>query len=198
MILSKIEDLSCANAECIFNYTSYTGSTGSGKTTQVPQYILDDYAKQRKYCNILVTQPRRIAAISIAKRVSQERGWHLGGLVGYQVALSKNTSEDTRLTYVTTGVLLRKLIQAKNLNQYTHIVLDEVRACPCHSLQNCIMYCMFTRGSAGLNQNPNLSLPFGKCGLQLYLPDRSYFELAQSTVIVQMSHARPSGKWLMQ
>lgn len=73
-----------------------------------------------------MTQPRRIAAISIAQRVCEERSWEVGGIVGYQVSLNKTISDDTRISYVTTGVLLEKLISAKSLNAYTHVVLDEV------------------------------------------------------------------------
>lgn len=61
------------------------GFTGCGKTTQVPQFILDMSARTCSRVKIVVTQPRRIAAISVANRVCEERGWPLGSLVGYQV-----------------------------------------------------------------------------------------------------------------
>ncbi len=109
--------------------TVIQGSTGSGKSTQVPQYILETYARNRQYCNIICTQPRRIAAMSVAKFVAERRNWRLGSLVGYQIAMDKLISEDTRLTFVTTGVLLQKLIKMQNMNQYTHIILDEVCRC---------------------------------------------------------------------
>ncbi|XP_015515166.1 probable ATP-dependent RNA helicase spindle-E [Neodiprion lecontei] len=102
------------------------GHTGCGKTTQVPQFILNSCFDKKVHCNIIVTQPRRIAAISIAKRVSKERQWPVGTLVGYQVGMVNNTSQDTRLTYCTTGVLLQKLINTKHMMDYTHIILDEV------------------------------------------------------------------------
>jgi len=107
--------------------TIVQGSTGSGKSTQVPQYILDHYARDSKRCNIVCTQPRRIAATSVAKFVSESRGWQLGSLVGYQISLDKVASEDTRLMFMTTGVLLEQLVHTKNMNQYTHVILDEVK-----------------------------------------------------------------------
>lgn len=61
------------------------GATGSGKSTQVPQYVLDYCTEQSVYCNIAVTQPRKIGASSIARWISKERSWTLGGFVGYQV-----------------------------------------------------------------------------------------------------------------
>ncbi|XP_055594148.1 probable ATP-dependent RNA helicase spindle-E isoform X2 [Uranotaenia lowii] len=102
------------------------GPTGCGKTTQVPQYILEEAFHKKEYCNIIVTQPRKIAAISIANRVADERKCDLGSLVGYKVGLKEKLSEDTRLLYVTTGVLLQSLITSKTMSTYTHVILDEV------------------------------------------------------------------------
>ncbi len=105
------------------------GSTGSGKSTQVPQFILEDHAASKQHCNIICTQPRRIAAKSVARFVADTHDWPLGSLVGYQIGMDKNVSEATRLTFVTTGVLLEKLVNQRNMNQYTHIILDEVSRC---------------------------------------------------------------------
>ncbi|KAF1743504.1 hypothetical protein MXB_2306 [Myxobolus squamalis] len=103
------------------------GSTGSGKTTVIPQFIIDKHARDRKFCNILITQPRRVAAISTATRVSTERGWPMGSVVGYSVSLQKITSEDTRLYYVTTGILLQCLVSnPRYIDTFTHIIIDEV------------------------------------------------------------------------
>uniref|UniRef100_A0A8D2JFG1 ATP-dependent RNA helicase TDRD9 n=1 Tax=Varanus komodoensis TaxID=61221 RepID=A0A8D2JFG1_VARKO len=102
------------------------GSTGSGKSTQVPQYVLDHCMQHSIYCNIVVTQPRKIGASSIARWISKERSWPLGELVGYQVGLEKIATKDTKLIYVTTGVLLQKIVGAKSLSEFTHIFIDEV------------------------------------------------------------------------
>lgn len=103
------------------------GNTGCGKTTQVPQFIIDDAAQNFRKCKILVTQPRRIAAKSISKRVCSERGWKWGSVCGYKVSLENKFSEDTRIFYVTTGYLLEMIVaNYTELEKYTHIILDEV------------------------------------------------------------------------
>ncbi|KAL0106286.1 hypothetical protein PUN28_016183 [Cardiocondyla obscurior] len=102
------------------------GPTGCGKTTQIPQFILENNMKKKLNCNIIVTQPRRIAAMSIAKRVCYEKGWDLGDLVGYQVSMRKEYSSATRLIYCTTEILLQYLISTKHMLEFTHIILDEI------------------------------------------------------------------------
>ncbi|XP_019725760.1 ATP-dependent RNA helicase TDRD9 isoform X2 [Hippocampus comes] len=102
------------------------GATGSGKTTQLPQYILDHYNDKNASCNVAVTQPRKIGATSIARWVASQRKCTCGSLVGYQVGLEKMATEHTRLIYMTTGVLLEKLVAAKALTEYSHIFIDEV------------------------------------------------------------------------
>ncbi|KAL7848001.1 hypothetical protein AOLI_G00227190 [Acnodon oligacanthus] len=110
------------------------GETGSGKSTQIPQFILEELlagGNEARPCNIAVTQPRRISAMSLASRVNQELGSEdaPGGkdtLCGYQIRLENRSSDSTRLLYCTTGVLLRKLQQDRLLSSLTHIIVDEV------------------------------------------------------------------------
>ncbi|XP_026182398.1 putative ATP-dependent RNA helicase DHX57 [Mastacembelus armatus] len=105
-----------------------SGMTGCGKTTQIPQFILDASLSgpADQVANIICTQPRRISAISVAQRVAQERAESLGNSVGYQIRLESVRTSATRLLYCTTGVLLRRLESEPDLKGVTHVIVDEV------------------------------------------------------------------------
>ena len=102
------------------------GETGSGKTTQVPQYLLKRlYPRESSGKVIGITQPRRIAAVTVARRVSEEFGCKLGGAVGYAVRFDDNSGPSTRIKYMTDGLLLRELLTSTSLSEYSCIILDE-------------------------------------------------------------------------
>ncbi|KAF1930304.1 ATP-dependent RNA helicase A [Didymella exigua CBS 183.55] len=112
--------------------TIVCGETGCGKSTQIPSFILEHQLSQGKACKVYCTEPRRISAISLAQRVSEELGEgpkDLGStrsLVGYAIRLESKTSAQTRLIYATVGVVLRMLEGPKGLREVTHLVIDEV------------------------------------------------------------------------
>ncbi|XP_069082524.1 probable ATP-dependent RNA helicase DHX40 isoform X2 [Pleurodeles waltl] len=105
------------------NFLIVTGETGSGKTTQLPQYL--HKAGFAKHGMIGVTQPRRVATISVALRVAEELNCSLGTTVGYQVRFDDCSSKDTAIKYMTDGCLLRHILADSNLCQYSTIILDE-------------------------------------------------------------------------
>ncbi|KAL1305666.1 hypothetical protein AAFC00_007259 [Neodothiora populina] len=99
------------------------GQTGSGKTTQLTQFLYEDgYAKNGL---IGCTQPRRVAAMSVAKRVAEEMEVKLGGTVGYAIRFEDCTSKETAIKYMTDGVLLRESLVEPDLDKYSCIIMDE-------------------------------------------------------------------------
>lgn len=105
------------------------GDTGCGKTTQVPQFILDSYVKSGNAtdCNILVSQPRRISAVSLAERISFERGEPIGDVIGYSIRLEQKYPQfPGGILFCTTGILCQIIQDNPNLMGYSHVILDEV------------------------------------------------------------------------
>ncbi|KAE8554601.1 hypothetical protein EYB25_003142 [Talaromyces marneffei] len=100
------------------------GETGSGKTTQLPQFLYEaGYTKNGM--KIGCTQPRRVAAMSVAARVAEEMGVKLGNEVGYAIRFEDKTSDKTVLKYMTDGMLLRELLTEPDLGAYSALMIDE-------------------------------------------------------------------------
>ena len=108
------------------------GDTGSGKTTQLPKMLLEHARRTRPEsadalpaCRLACTQPRRLAAVTVAARVAQEMTCPIGGLVGYRHRFAQKTSPETRLTFMTDGVLLAETRHDPLLKAYDAIIVDE-------------------------------------------------------------------------
>lgn len=116
------------------------GETGSGKSTQLPQFLSEYYEKQGKESQerdrdlkerksfmscVVCTQPRRVAAVTIAERVANERNCSLGEEVGYSIRFDDRSGPLTKIKYVTDGVLLREIMTDPTLPKYSVVILDE-------------------------------------------------------------------------
>ncbi|CAA7034087.1 unnamed protein product [Microthlaspi erraticum] len=104
-----------------------SGETGCGKTTQVPQYLLDHmWSNKRETCKIVCTQPRRISAMSVSERISCERGESIGENIGYKVRLQSKGGRHSSVVFCTNGILLRVLVgkgSASYVSDITHIIV---------------------------------------------------------------------------
>ncbi|RLV93831.1 Pre-mRNA-splicing factor ATP-dependent RNA helicase PRP43 [Spathaspora sp. JA1] len=103
----------------------FVGETGSGKTTQIPQFVLYDEMPHLTGKQVACTQPRRVAAMSVAARVADEMDVKLGEEVGYSIRFENRTSNKTILKYMTDGMLLREAMEDHDLSRYSCIILDE-------------------------------------------------------------------------
>ncbi|GJQ79871.1 hypothetical protein Trydic_g18319 [Trypoxylus dichotomus] len=129
-----IEKLKCCRVMLI------AGDTGCGKSTQVPQYVMDG-----GYDKIVCTQPRRIACVSLAKRVAHETLTDYKNTVGYQIRFEKTKRKDTAIIFMTEGLLLRQASEEDTLNSYDVIILDEVHERHLHGdflvgVMKCLLY----------------------------------------------------------
>ncbi|XP_078060652.1 ATP-dependent RNA helicase DHX33-like isoform X2 [Mustelus asterias] len=104
---------------------------GSGKTTQIPQYLYE--AGIGRQGIIAITQPRRMAAISLAARVAEEKKTELGKLIGYTVRFEDLTSDQSKIKFLTDGMLLREAIGDPLLRRYSVVILDEAHERTVHT-----------------------------------------------------------------
>lgn len=108
------------------------GETGSGKTTQLPQFLCNaGFCRDGKVVG--VTQPRRVAAVTVAQRVAEECGVQLGQKVGYSIRFDDMTSSSTRIKYMTDGLLLREALLDPYLSRYSVIIVDEAHERTVHT-----------------------------------------------------------------
>ncbi|XP_059081225.1 3'-5' RNA helicase YTHDC2-like [Tigriopus californicus] len=157
--------------------TLVCGHTGSGKTTQVPQFILEQSAEEGLPCRMACTQPRRISAVSMAERVAFERNEKVGQTVGYQIKLESRISPKTLLTFCTCGVLLRTLMgNPAALASYTHIIVDEV-----HERERLGDF-LLTVLREGLTRHKNLKLIIMSATMDEHI-FTSYFAMPSSIIV---------------
>lgn len=140
------------------------GETGCGKSTQVPQFLLDAMPSAK----LIVTQPRRIAAVSLAQRVADERCETVGSSIGYSIHMESRTSKDTRCTFCTTGVFRRRLLGDHQLSGVTHVVVDEVHERELHGDFVLVILKQL------LEERPDLQLVLMSATLQLHVFQRFF------------------------
>ena len=109
------------------------GETGSGKTTQIPQYMWEAGFANEEGVRIGCTQPRRVAAMSVATRVADEVGCKLGNEVGYSIRFEDRTSDKTKVKYLTDGMLLREFLGEPDLKSYGVMMVDEAHERTLHT-----------------------------------------------------------------
>ncbi|KAF7535768.1 hypothetical protein G7Z17_g13154 [Cylindrodendrum hubeiense] len=195
----------------------FVGETGSGKTTQIPQYVVYDELPQQTGKLIACTQPRRVAAMSVAQRVADEMDVTLGEEVGYSIRFEDMTGPKTMLKYMTDGMLLREAMHDHEMSRYSCIILDEAheRTLSTDILMALLKQISMRRSdlkiiimSATLdaqkfqkyfNDAPLLAVPGRTHPVEIFYtpePERDYVEAAIRTVL-QIHASEPEGDILL-
>ena len=195
----------------------FVGETGSGKTTQIPQFVLYDDMPQRHGKLVACTQPRRVAAMSVAERVANEMDVKLGEEVGYSIRFEDMTGPKTILKYMTDGMLLREAMNDHELKRYSTIILDEAheRTLATDVLMGLLKEVVLRRPDLKLiimsatldaqkfqryfNDAPLLAVPGRTHPVEIFYtpePERDYVEAALRTVL-QIHATEPEGDILL-
>ncbi|TDZ23484.1 putative pre-mRNA-splicing factor ATP-dependent RNA helicase prp43 [Colletotrichum sidae] len=195
----------------------FVGETGSGKTTQIPQYVVYDELPQLNRKLVACTQPRRVAAMSVAQRVADEMDVTLGEEVGYSIRFEDMTGPKTILKYMTDGMLLREAIHDHEMSRYSCIILDEAHE---RTLATDILMALLKQIAARrpdlkiivmsatldaqkfqryFNDAPLLAVPGRTHPVEIFYtpePERDYVEAAIRTVL-QIHASEPDGDVLL-
>lgn len=195
----------------------FVGETGSGKTTQIPQFVLFDDLPQSQAKMVACTQPRRVAVMSVAQRVADEMDVNLGEEVGYSIRFEDRTSPKTIMKYMTDGMLLREAMNDHNLSRYSTIILDEAheRTLATDILMGLLKEVVQRRPDLKLvimsatldaqkfqryfNDAPLLAVPGRTHPVEIFYtpePERDYVEAALRTVL-QIHATEPEGDILL-
>jgi pre-mRNA-splicing factor ATP-dependent RNA helicase DHX15/PRP43 len=195
----------------------FVGETGSGKTTQIPQFVLYDDLPQREGKIVACTQPRRVAAMSVAERVANEMDVKLGEEVGYSIRFEDMTGPKTIMKYMTDGMLLREAMNDHELKRYSTIILDEAheRTLATDVLMGLLKEVVLRRPDLKLiimsatldaqkfqryfNNAPLLGVPGRTFPVEIFYtpePERDYVEAALRTVL-QIHATEPEGDILL-
>ncbi|ATY65613.1 pre-mRNA splicing factor ATP-dependent RNA helicase PRP43 [Cordyceps militaris] len=195
----------------------FVGETGSGKTTQIPQYVVFDELPQLNRKLIACTQPRRVAATSVAQRVADEMDVTLGEEVGYSVRFDDMSGPKTVLKYMTDGMLLREAMHDHDMSRYSCIILDEAHE---RTLATDILMALLKQIAARrpdlkiivmsatldaqkfqryFNDAPLLAVPGRTYPVEIFYtpePEKDYVEAAIRTVL-QIHASEPEGDILL-
>jgi pre-mRNA-splicing factor ATP-dependent RNA helicase DHX15/PRP43 len=195
----------------------FVGETGSGKTTQIPQYVVYDELPNLTGKLVACTQPRRVAAMSVAQRVADEMDVKLGEEVGYSIRFEDMTGPKTMLKYMTDGMLLREAMHDHEMSRYSCIILDEAHE---RTLATDILMALLKQISSRrsdlkiiimsatldaqkfqryFNDAPLLAVPGRTHPVEIFYtpePERDYVEAAIRTVL-QIHASEPEGDILL-
>ncbi|ORY13549.1 P-loop containing nucleoside triphosphate hydrolase protein, partial [Clohesyomyces aquaticus] len=195
----------------------FVGETGSGKTTQIPQFVLFDDLPHLNNKMVACTQPRRVAAMSVAQRVAEEMDVSLGEEVGYSIRFEDKTGPKTMLKYMTDGMLLREAMHDNDLTRYSTIILDEAheRTLATDILMGLLKEVVLRRKDLKLiimsatldatkfqkyfHDAPLLAVPGRTHPVEIFYtpePERDYLEAAIRTVL-QIHTSEPEGDILL-
>ncbi|KAI5791942.1 ATP-dependent RNA helicase DHX8 [Geopyxis carbonaria] len=164
------------------------GQTGSGKSTQLAQFLIDEpWMRQKNGVGgcIAITQPRRVAATSLARRVAQEMGVRLGEEVGYSVRFDSKYSKDTKIKFMTDGMLMQEMLKDPELKQYSAVFVDEAH----ERTVDTDLVMGFLRGLVYGKRRGNMKVVIMSATMEMEVIAKYYEEFHGETILQEIEEA---------